>query len=78
MITLSTGAVLDKDFDIGDYVDGRIHHTRGWLSTFHPCRFCMNERCRRSQYGQCDDEYLSKWLDWKGAQGTLENYGVKS
>ena len=77
-IVLSTGAILDKKLEIGDYVDGRKYGPRlGWLSTFNPCKICKNDRCRRNQYGPCDDEYLKLWKEvfLHGAQLTLENYG---
>lgn len=76
MIELPTGAVLDKEFSMGDFVDGRIYHTKGWLSTFNPCQFCQN-KCRRITYKVCDKAYLEKWLNWKGEQASLEMWGVK-
>jgi len=80
MIELPTGAVLDKELEITDYSDGRRFGPKlGWLSTFHPCRVCKNDKCRRSQYGPCDDAYFELWKKkfLNGAQLTMENYGGK-
>lgn len=77
MIVLDTGAILDKEFSMADFTDGRVYHTRGWLSTFIPCKMCSNTKCRRSQYGPCDHEYLARWLEWRNQQGVLDNYGVR-
>jgi len=81
MIYLSTGAVLDKELEITDYSDGRRYGPRlGWLSTFHPCSICKNDKCRRTQYGPCDDEYLELWKKkfLNGGQMVLDQYGVKA
>ncbi|MBR6911197.1 MAG: hypothetical protein IKN41_05000 [Candidatus Methanomethylophilaceae archaeon] len=81
MIELKTGAILDKELEITDYSDGRMFGPKlGWLLTFHPCRVCRNDKCRRSQYGPCDDEYFKLWKQkfLKGRQLKIENYGGKA
>lgn len=43
MITLPTGAQLDKEMELTDYADGRQFGPRlGWLSTFNPCEVCAS------------------------------------
>ena len=57
---LSTGAILDKEFEPGDYVDGRKYGVKKYLSTFMPCKYCQNP-CKRVSYGKCDDAYFIEW-----------------
>lgn len=57
---LKTGAILDKELSPGDYVDGRLYGTRGFISTFNPCQYCQNG-CRRQTYKLCDDAYFEVW-----------------
>jgi len=81
MIHLSTGAILDKELKVTDYSDGRKYGNKlGWLSTFHPCRFCKNTGCKRTQYGPCDDEYFKLWMErfLNGGQLTLDNFGGRA
>ncbi|MBE6524451.1 MAG: hypothetical protein E7Z65_06240 [Thermoplasmata archaeon] len=82
MIYLITGAVLDKELEITDYTDGRRFGPRlGWLSTFNPCQFCSNSKCRKNQYGPCDDAYLELWKKKyleQGAQAQLEQWGMEA
>ena len=81
MIYLSTGAILDKELEVTDYSDGRRFGNKlGWLSTFHPCRVCKNTKCKRTQYGPCDDEYFQVWKRQflKGTQLTLDNFGGRA
>lgn len=74
MIALSTGAILDKDMESGDFTDGRRYGPRvGLCETFIPCRFCSAERCRRVVYEPCIKEYEKLWTA-RFTQRTLEGW----
>ena len=79
MISLDTGAVLDKELEVTDYADGRRFGPRlGWLSTFNPCTICKTEKCRRVQYKPCDEAYFKLWAEkyLHGGQTVLDQFGV--
>lgn len=70
MITLSTGAVLLKDLEPGDYIDGRKYYVNQWLETFIPCNFCR-DGCKKQTYGHCAKAYFELWKE-KYAQRPLD------
>lgn len=60
-ITLSTGAILEKEIEPTDMVNGVIYDTKGWLETFVPCDYCLN-KCKRQTYGPCAKAYEKLWV----------------